>query len=178
DVLQVRSGPESASPNGSGVRGRMSRPVQPMGSALDRAERDSSLNGLAWLNLPRPSPILPARYTECFLCLSDPSGFRREPWAATEVSMFGRLARIPLLIAITTVLAVPARAQDGSRVQLEIQRTDDRIAQATTIVTGSGNERAESALANANSLQAAAKRAFDASQFPIALRNTMAARLR
>lgn len=92
--------------------------------------------------------------------------------------MFGKLARFPLAIAITAVLALPARAQDGSRVQLEIQRTDDRIAQATAVVSGSGNERAESALANANSLQAAAKRAFDASQFAIALRNTMDARLR
>ena len=92
--------------------------------------------------------------------------------------MFGRLARFPLAIAITAVLALPARAQDGSRVQLEIQRTDDRIAQAAAIVSGSGNERAETALANANSLQAAARRAFDASQFAIALRNTMDARLR
>lgn len=89
-----------------------------------------------------------------------------------------RLVRYPLVLAIAAWLAVPALAQDGSRVQLEIQRTDDRIAQATSIVTGSGNERAETALANANSLQAAAKRAFDASQFAVALRSTMDARLR
>lgn len=89
--------------------------------------------------------------------------------------------RIPVpaaVLLIATVFAFPARAQDGSRVQLELQRTDERIARATTIVTGSGNPRAEAALASANSLQASARTAFSSSQFAIALRATMDARLR
>ena len=92
------------------------------------------------------------------------------------------MVRRLLLSAAVVTLALlgfaPARAQDGSRVQIEIQRTDDRIAQATTIVAGSGSERAQLALANANSLQASAKRAFDAAQYPMALRATLDARLR
>jgi len=92
--------------------------------------------------------------------------------------MFRSLAGLVTVVALATAGVLPAGAQDGSRVQFELQRTDDRIAQATTIVTGSGNERAETALANANSLQSAARRAYDGGQYAIALRNTMDARLR
>jgi len=93
--------------------------------------------------------------------------------------MFRSLAGVITVVAlVATASAPPALAQDGSRVQLELQRTDDRIAQATAIVTGSGNDRAETALASANSLQSAARRAYDGGQYAIALRNTMDARLR
>jgi hypothetical protein len=70
----------------------------------------------------------------------------------------------------------PAMAQDGSRVQIEINRTDERIAQAQTLVGGSPNERAQFALTQAVNLQAEAKRVYSQSQFPMALRLTLDAR--
>ena len=86
--------------------------------------------------------------------------------------MLGRFTIFAAAILATLAFAAPARAQDAARVQLEIQRTDERIAQATGIVAGSGNERAEMALANANSLQASAKSAYANSQYAIAMRAT------
>lgn len=92
--------------------------------------------------------------------------------------MYRRLPLIAAVMLVATLVTSPARAQDPTRVQLEIQRTDDRITQATTIVSGSGNERAELALSNAVSLQASAKRSYTSSQYAIALRTTLDARLR
>ncbi len=76
------------------------------------------------------------------------------------------------------LLAAPARAQDGSLVQIELSRTDDRIARAQSAVAGSGNERAEFALAQAVSLQGNARARFAASQFVLAYRLTVQARNR
>jgi hypothetical protein len=74
--------------------------------------------------------------------------------------------------------AAPAIAQDAPRVQLEINRTDERIAQAQTLVGGSPNERAQFALTQAVNLQTEAKRVYSLSQFPMALRLTLDARER
>ncbi|MEO5618569.1 MAG: hypothetical protein ABIS67_12425 [Candidatus Eisenbacteria bacterium] len=79
---------------------------------------------------------------------------------------------------VMLALAMPALAQDPNRIQLEISRTDDRIEQAESIVAGSNNERASLSLAAAVTLQAAAKRNFASSQFAIALRATLDARIR
>lgn len=74
--------------------------------------------------------------------------------------------------------AIPAQAQDGSRVQTEISRTDDRIEQAESVVGGSNSERARLSLSAAVTLQAAAKRNFNSSLFSLALRATLDARIR
>lgn len=87
-----------------------------------------------------------------------------------------------LQIATLTVMAIsfgaPALAQDAGRVLEEIGRTDGRIEQARTVVSGSDNERARMTLASAITLQDAAKRYYASSQFPLAARSTMDARMR
>ncbi|HTO89942.1 MAG TPA: hypothetical protein VMJ70_02325 [Candidatus Sulfotelmatobacter sp.] len=83
------------------------------------------------------------------------------------------------LFAVTLVLpATRAGAQDAPRVLIELQRTDDRIAQAQSIVTGSGNAQAKMALDQAVSLQTEARRVYESSQFGLALRLTLDARTR
>jgi hypothetical protein len=86
----------------------------------------------------------------------------------------------PLLFAgfLMLLLAAPARAQDGALVQIELTRTDDRIAQAQSVVAGSNNERAEFALSQAVSLQSDAKARFASSQYALAYRLTLQARTR
>jgi hypothetical protein len=87
--------------------------------------------------------------------------------------------RASLLLAIGLSLwPLTAAAQDGSRVQIELQRTDDRIAQAQSIVTGSGNEQAQFALSQAVNLQAEARRVFASAQLALALHLTLDARRR
>jgi hypothetical protein len=91
------------------------------------------------------------------------------------------LRRVQLGTAIALAmlaLAMPALAQDPGRIQLEISRTDERIEQAETVVAGSSNERARLSLAAAVTLQAAAKRNYSSSQFALALRATLDARIR
>ncbi len=86
------------------------------------------------------------------------------------------LASVVTLLAL--VFASPALAQDPTRVQAEISRTDERIEAAQSVVSGSSNERARLSLSTAVSLQAAAKRNYSSSNFALALRATLDARLR
>lgn len=79
---------------------------------------------------------------------------------------------------LVMILAAPALAQDGARVQIELGRTDDRIAQAQSVVSGSNNERAEFAISQAVNLQSDAKSRYASSQFAMALRLTLDARNR
>jgi len=83
-----------------------------------------------------------------------------------------------LLVAGLSLWVPPAAGQDAPRVQLELQRTDDRIAQAQSIAAGSSNEQAQFALSQAVNLQAEARRVFASSQFPLALHLTLDARRR
>jgi len=91
--------------------------------------------------------------------------------------MFRTLA-VGAVLALAMLSPAPASAQDGSRVQLEISRTDERIEFAQSVVSGSGDERARLSLEAAGTLQAAAKRNFASANYAIALRATLDARVR
>lgn len=92
--------------------------------------------------------------------------------------MFRTLATVGCLALAMLFTAAPARAQDGTRVQIEISRTDERIELAESVVSGSNIERARLVLDQAIQLQAAARRNFSASQYALALRATLDARAR
>jgi hypothetical protein len=72
--------------------------------------------------------------------------------------------------------ASPAAAQDASRVQLELDRTDARIQQAETIVSGSDNAEARADLDLAISVQAQARSQFSSGHPRIAYELTLRAR--
>ncbi|MBI1796122.1 MAG: hypothetical protein HY076_07830 [Candidatus Eisenbacteria bacterium] len=73
-------------------------------------------------------------------------------------------------------IAAPAYAQDGARVQLAIEQTDDLIARAQTVVAGADNSRAQIELDAAVGLEAQARTEFAAGHFLIALDLTTRAR--
>jgi hypothetical protein len=86
---------------------------------------------------------------------------------------FVRLA-VPALALLAC--AAPARAQDPTRVQDEIARTDMRIERAEELLTRAPNREAQPYLDNAKLMQSRAKSAFAARQPGIALRLTLQAR--
>lgn len=88
---------------------------------------------------------------------------------------------ITMLLALGSALALLApfaAAQDVSRdrVQYALDRTDDRIERAQTLVSGSDNTNARAELDLAVQIQADAKSAFAGSQFRVALDLTLRAR--
>ena len=85
------------------------------------------------------------------------------------------LALTALVAALA--LAPPAAAQTREEVQLAIERTDDLIARAQEIVSGSDNPQAIDELAFAVRLQAEAKTAFGSGRLTIALDLTRRSRL-
>jgi len=88
-----------------------------------------------------------------------------------------------MLIPTLTLLAlvacgIPAGAQTRDDVQIALERTDDLIARAQEIVTGTDNQQAIDELAAAVRLQADARVQFSAAHFRLALDLTLRARLR
>lgn len=86
------------------------------------------------------------------------------------------LAVLALLAVVTT--AAPAAAQTREEVQLAIERTDDLIARAQEIVSGTDNQQALDELGFAVRLQADARTQFAAGRLGLALDLTRRARLR
>lgn len=87
-------------------------------------------------------------------------------------------AWVPALVLLAvTAFGAPAAAQTRDDVQLAIERTDDVIARAQEIVSGTDNQQAIDELAFAIRIQTDAKANFAAGRYLIALDLTRRARL-
>ena len=82
-----------------------------------------------------------------------------------------------LVLLALVAIGAPAAAQTRDDVQLAIERTDDLIARAQDIVTGTENLQAQAELSFAVRLQADAKAEFGAGHYVLALDLTRRARL-
>ena len=82
-----------------------------------------------------------------------------------------------LALLALSLIAAPARAQTAEDVRIALERTDDLIARATEIVSGTENLQAQSELGFAVRLQAEARSEFGAGHYAIALDLTRRARL-
>ncbi len=96
-----------------------------------------------------------------------------------EAAMKSPRSIIPILSLLALVaFSIPAGAQTRDDVQTALERTDDLIARAQEIVTGTDNQQALDELAFAVRLQADARVQFTAAHYRLALDLTLRARLR
>ena len=113
-------------------------------------------------------------------------GLGRALFAAPGIVARGRPPRsgfaIAFTLAFTVALLLPAWAiaQDTGRDRLiaALEATDRRIEQAETLVSASDSPVAEAELAAARNLQARAREALSANQYPFSMRLTLDARRR